>query len=167
MAGTADIADFQRWLLGQIPLLNHMGLGPFDYDGQCLAIPAALGPNVNDKGTGFGGSQATLATICGWSLVTLLLRKQGLDCDLVIADSHLEYLSPVDADFVARCRLPDQPRVDSFLERLRTRRKSRLELNVELRQGERVAMRMRGRYVALLRDVADTTPSEPGASRHS
>jgi thioesterase domain-containing protein len=151
MNGPTDIADFQHWLLGQIPLLNHMGLGPFDYDGQRLAIPAALGPNVNDKGTGFGGSQATLATICGWSLITLLLSEQGLDCDLVIADSHLKYLSPVDADFVARTQLPDPPGIDAFLDRLRTRRRARLDLTIELCQGERVAMRMTGAYVALLR----------------
>jgi thioesterase domain-containing protein len=151
MGGTVDIAAFQHWLLGQIPLLNHMGLGTFDYDGQGLAIPAALAPNVNDKGTGFGGSQATLATICGWSLVTLLLREQALDCDLVIADSHLEYLSPVTADFVARTRLPDSATLDAFLERLGSKRRARLELSVELCQGERVAMRMKGRYVALLR----------------
>ncbi|MCP8688600.1 YiiD C-terminal domain-containing protein [Marinobacterium sedimentorum] len=151
MNGPTDIADFQHWLLGQIPLLNHMGLGPFHYDGQRLAIPAALGPNINDKGTGFGGSQATLATICGWSLITLLLSEQGLDCDLVIADSHLKYLSPVDADFVARTQLPDQPGIDAFLDKLRTRRRARLDLTIELCQGERLAMRMTGAYVALLR----------------
>nr|WP_245634999.1 YiiD C-terminal domain-containing protein [Marinobacterium profundum] len=151
MKGPVDIADFQHWLLGQIPLLNHMGLGSFDYDGQRLSIPAALGPNVNDKGTGFGGSQATLATICGWSLVTLLLSEQGLDCDLVIADSQLKYLSPVDADFVARTQLPDSPGIGAFLDKLKARRRARLDLTIEICQGERVAMRMTGAYVALLR----------------
>ncbi|UTW12432.1 YiiD C-terminal domain-containing protein [Marinobacterium rhizophilum] len=162
MRAPPDIAEFQRWLLGQIPLLNHMGLGAIGYDGQRLSIPAALAPNVNDKGTGFGGSQATLATICGWSLATLLLREQGLDCDLVIADSHLEYLSPVTADFVAHARLPDTASLDAFLERLGSKRRARLDLVIELCQGERVAMRMAGRYVALLRDSSPSGQTAGG-----
>ncbi len=154
MAAPLDIADFQHWLLGQVPLLNHMGLGAFGYDGEQLVIPAALAPNVNDKGTGFGGSQATLATICGWSLITLLLQEQGLDADLVIADSHLEYLSPVTADFIARTRLPGPQTLDAFLQRLNDRGRARLDLGIELYQGEHLAMRMTGRYVALRRDTA-------------
>jgi thioesterase domain-containing protein len=158
MIAWTNMADFQRWLLGQIPLLSHMGLGRFVYDGRQLDIPAALAPNVNDKGTGFGGSQATLATLCGWSLLTLLLREQGLDCDLVIADSHLDYLSPIDADFVARARLPEPPEVEAFLARLRARGRARLELHIDVCQDARVAMHMKGRYVALRRAKPD-----PGA----
>ncbi len=151
MSGTADIADFQRWLLSQIPLLNHMGLGVFEHDGRQLEIPAQLAPNINDKGTGFGGSQATLATICGWSLITLLLREQNLDADLVIADSHLDYLSPITGDFVARARLPDQGSIDAFLRKLRARGRARLDLGIDICQDSRVAMHMTGRYVALVR----------------
>ncbi|NVK42330.1 MAG: YiiD C-terminal domain-containing protein [Oceanospirillaceae bacterium] len=146
-----DIAEFRTWLLGQIPLLGHMGLGDFDWNGRRLEIPASLAPNVNDKGTGFGGSQATLATICGWSLITLLLREQGLDCDLVIADSHLDYRAPVDGDFSARTDLPDTTAVDNFLKRLRNRGRAPLELTIDVRQGDKVAMQMRGRYVAIAR----------------
>ncbi|MFC6669189.1 YiiD C-terminal domain-containing protein [Marinobacterium aestuariivivens] len=146
-----DIAEFRRWLLGQIPLLGHMGLGEFDFDGRQLEIPARLAPNVNDKGTGFGGSQATLATICGWSLITLLLHERGLDCDLVIADSQLEYRAPVDGDFSARCELPDTETVAAFLKKVRERGRAALALGIDIRQGDRVAMRMQGRYVAIIR----------------
>lgn len=149
MTGRPQMAEFRRWLLEQIPLLRHMGLGAFDYDGRRLEIPAALAPNVNDKGTGFGGSQATLATICGWSLITLLLREQGLDCDLVIADSHAEYKAPVDGDFSACTELPEPTAVEAFLMRLKSRGRAPLQLDIEIRQGDRLAMRMRGRYVAL------------------
>ncbi|GGO79768.1 thioesterase [Marinobacterium nitratireducens] len=146
-----DIAEFRSWLLGQIPLLGHMGLGDFVWDGRRLEIPALLAPNVNDKGTGFGGSQATLATICGWSLITLLLREQGLECDLVIADSQLDYRAPVDGDFCACTELPDSQAVDAFFKRLHDRGRAPLPLCIEVRQGGRVAMRMQGRYVAIKR----------------
>jgi len=149
--GRVEIAEFRTWLLGQIPLLTHMGLGDFDWDGESLEIPAQLAPNVNDKGTGFGGSQATLATICGWSLITLLLRERGLDCDLVIADSQLEYRAPVDGDFNARCELPGPATVEAFLKRLRERGRAPLALEIEIRQGDKLALQMKGRYVATAR----------------
>ena len=38
-------------------------------DGR-LCLRAPLGPNVNDKGTAFGGSLVSLMTLAGWCLVS-------------------------------------------------------------------------------------------------
>ncbi|MDO6563740.1 YiiD C-terminal domain-containing protein [Amphritea sp. 1_MG-2023] len=142
---------FQLWLKDQIPLINHMGLDAPVYDGQCLVLSAALAPNVNDKGTGFGGSLATLATLCGWALVTLYLREQGHDCDVMIRDSQLNYLAPINDDFVAVTRLPEQAELDGFMNYLQAKGRARLKLEVEIRQGDKVAMTLAGAYVAVER----------------
>src|SRR5690554_8206547 len=113
-----DTSNFLSWLKTQIPLLEHLGIDCLSWDGTSLAIPTPLAPNVNDKGTGFGGSQAAIATVAGWCLTTLLLKEQGLEADVVIADSHLQYLRPVTADFSTRVSLPDAAAGDELLLRL-------------------------------------------------
>lgn len=148
--------QFLQWLKGQIPLINHMGFEQLQYDGATAAITAALEPNVNDKGTGFGGSLATVATLSGWSLVTLLLREHYHDCDVVIADSHLEYLAPVRGKFTATARLDEQAdqSVSAFVERVQQKGRGRMDLIVELYDGDTLALRLRGRYVAMEKPVA-------------
>ncbi|RTE64950.1 hypothetical protein EH243_14855 [Amphritea opalescens] len=144
---TAEL--FQGWLKDQIPLISHMGLGEPVYDGRSLVLTAALAPNVNDKGTGFGGSLATLATLCGWAIVTLYLREQGRDCDVMIRDSQLKYLAPVSDDFSAITVLPEQAELDSFMSYMETKGRGRLHLKVEIRQGDTLAMTLDGAYVAV------------------
>ncbi|MGB0468140.1 MAG: YiiD C-terminal domain-containing protein [Pontibacterium sp.] len=141
--------QFLEWLKGQIPLINHMGFSPLVYDGRCLEMGAALAPNINDKGTGFGGSLATVATLCGWSLITLYSRGQGRNDDVVIRDSHLEYFLPVTGDFVARTKLPDQKILSAFDVRMAEKGRARMDLVIEICQGEQVAMRLSGSYTAL------------------
>lgn len=142
-------SEFLAWLKGQIPLINHMGFKPLKYDGQSLEMGAELAPNVNDKGTGFGGSLATVATLCGWSMVTLHLRENGRDDDVVIRDSHLEYLLPVTDDFTARTVLPDAETVAGFDARMEEKGRARMDLVIEICQGDKVAMRLSGSYTAL------------------
>lgn len=144
---TAD--EFLAWLRTQIPLINHMGVKPLQYDGHSLVMAAELAPNINDKGTGFGGSLATIATLCGWSMVTLYRREQGFDNDVVIHTSELEYLSPITGDFAAHVSLPDADALAVFDAKMAERGKGRLALEIEIRQQEKVALRLKGHYVAM------------------
>jgi len=146
-----DTIEFLGWLKTQIPLLEHLGISQLTWDGQTLLIPTPLAPNVNDKGTGFGGSQAAIATVAGWCLTTLCLKERGLACDVVIADSHLQYLKPVTTDFVTRVELTDIAAADALAERVVERGKGKLELVVEVTCHDQVCMRLQGMYVALKR----------------
>lgn len=152
-AGSVDFKtiaiDFLDGLGSQIPLVNHLGLDPLQWDGRTLVMGAALKPNVNDKGTGFGGSLATVTTLCGWSIVTLYLRSRGRNDDVVIANSHLEYLSPVTSDFQAVTSLPDLHELEIFDQKMQSKGRAGMELVIEIKQGENVAMRLTGTYVAL------------------
>ncbi|WP_261842081.1 thioesterase domain-containing protein [Aliamphritea ceti] len=146
-----DPEKFLPWLQEQIPLLNHMGMKPLHFADNTLVMAAELAPNVNDKGTGFGGSLATLATLCGWALVTLKLRSVGLDCDVMIRDSQLKYLAPVTGDFAAQAELP-KSEWPGFIHYLQEKGRSRVTLNVVImQQGESPALTLTGTYVALIR----------------
>lgn len=141
--------EFLIWLKEQIPLINHMGFAPLEWDGQRLKMGAELAPNVNDKGTGFGGSLATVATLCGWSIVTLYLRSQGRDDDVVIRDSHLEYFLPVTSDFSAITSLPSAEVLAIFDQKMMEKGRARMDLTIEIKQNDQLAMKLTGSYVAL------------------
>ena len=151
MATQQDTEQFLIWLKTQIPLLNHMGLGALAYDGKVLTIPAALEPNINDKGTGFGGSLATLATISGWCLTTLLLRDHDYDCDVMIRDCNMSYLAPVKAAFASQVVVPEQPSIDQFLQRLSEKGRARLALTIQIICEGETTLEMQGNYVAIAR----------------
>lgn len=146
-----DTEDFLAWLKPRIPLLEYLGINHLNWDGLTLEVPTPLAPNVNDKGTGFGGSQAAIATVAGWCLTTLCLRERALDCDVVIADSHLRYLKPVTADFITRVALQSGADADALAERVSERGRGKLELVVEVLCDEQVCMRLEGIYVAMQR----------------
>ncbi|WP_163370213.1 YiiD C-terminal domain-containing protein [Endozoicomonas acroporae] len=122
------------WIKDNIPLLNNMEVS-FDQfkDGE-LVISCPLAPNINDKGTAFGGSIAALATICGWLFTTLHARTRVKDCAAVIADSQLTYHAPGKSRISAHCSamVPD-----CFFDRLNERRNAKLELTVELYSTEK------------------------------
>ncbi|MBR9884977.1 MAG: hypothetical protein GYB21_15555 [Oceanospirillales bacterium] len=148
---TTDPKQFLAWLYRSIPLTTAMQIERLEYDGRSLELHVPLAPNVNDKGTGFGGSISALATLTGWCMTTLYLREQGLDCDVVIADAHQSYKSPIKEAFFARVRLPDQAACDHLLNRIGERDRGRLDLEIEVLCGEQVAFVMQGRYVAIKR----------------
>lgn len=154
MSALTNTDEFLAWLKTQIPLLEHLGIDELAWDGRALELPTPLAPNVNDKGTGFGGSQAAIATVAGWCLTTLCLRERGLDCDVVIADSHLKYLKPVTRDFVTRVALDMPEDAENLAARVRERGKARLQLTVQVCCREEVCLEMQGLYVAINRDSA-------------
>jgi len=129
-----------------IPMAFAMGIGVSAWDGRTLCLSAPLAPNRNDKGTGFAGSLATLATLAGWALATLLAEKLAGPCQVAIFESELRYLRPVTGDFTARCTVPDEVACERLSTTLRTRGRGRVALTVEVLQGDEVKVNFHGRY---------------------
>lgn len=136
-----------------MPPVAAMDVAVEHYDGSCLRLHAPLARHVNDKGCAFGGSLASLMTLAGWGLVTLQVQAAGLDADVFVADSRIDYLAPLFADLRAEARLEgDDGGWDGFVAALRERGRARAYLvaEVPLPDGG-VASRCRGRYVAIAR----------------
>lgn len=81
-----------------IPLTRHLHFQFTTFDGDTLTVQAPLGPNHNDKGTFFAGSQSALLTLAGWSLTTLLAHQCGHPADVVAVETQLKYTLPLDSD---------------------------------------------------------------------
>lgn len=141
-------AALEQTLHRDIPITREMGIRVAAYDGKQLRLTAPLTPNVNDKGTAFGGSLYSLAVLCGWSLLHLKLKEAGLPHNVVIQEANVRYLLPVSQDITAECNIDDEALTQMFAS-LEKHDRARLPLAVVIKQNERPALEFSGRYVVL------------------
>jgi thioesterase domain-containing protein len=134
----------------QIPLTAHLGLRISSWDGCVLRMDAPLEANRNDKGTGFAGSIASLATFAGWALITLAVEERCGAAEVAVYRSQISYRRPIDGDFYALCQLPQEAELNVFLETLRSSGKSRLGLAVTVVQDGEERVRFQGAYAVRL-----------------
>lgn len=141
----------QAYLYEHIPLSRAMAVQVVTATPDEVELFAPLAPNINHRGTAFGGSISTLATLACWSL--LRVRTDGLDPlpHLVVARNSIQYLRPVEGDFHAFCRFPSDQDWSALLLQLNTRKRARLGLHAEIRYQQEIAARFEGDFVALAR----------------
>ncbi len=146
---TDEMPWLQAVLTGRIPLGAAMQLTVARLDRTGVELRAPLAPNLNDKGTAFGGALASMLILAGWSLPRLLLRRAGLAAELVIGRCELRFLEPVRGEFSARCTWPGSGEQQQFIDHLNRTGRSRLLLSPEITVGDRVAAKLEARYAAL------------------
>jgi len=158
----AHSADERAWLADvltrQIKLGGAMELEIARLDQHGIELQAPLAPNVNDKGTAFGGALVSLMILAGWSLPRLLLRRAGLDAELVIGRCEVRFLEPVRTGFAVGCDWPDAEAVEHFFDRFRARGRAKLDLTPSAVVAGEVAATLSARYAALRKpDGSGTT----------
>ena len=154
-AGTHDDATLLAWLDAHyraMPPVAALQPRAARLHGDVLHLAAPLAANVNDKGCAFGGSLVSLMTLAGWGLVTLQLRRAGLEADVFVADTEVRYRAPLYADLEARAWLDDGQDWPGLARALRStgRASAQLLARVALPEGGD-AVRARARYVAIAR----------------
>jgi thioesterase domain-containing protein len=144
-----DPAAFLAWLKDAIPMAGNLGTGEMQRDGEHLSWTLELRPNLNDKGTGFGGALAAQTTLLGWCWVTLWLRRQGMARDVVVAEASQRFLAPVTDDYWLRCSpaSPDGP--DKLTQQLSERDRGRIRLVQQLWCGDTLCLEAEGSYAVL------------------
>lgn len=144
------IEALQQTFAQDIPITKHIGITIEQYNREGLVLKAPLAGNTNPSGTAFAGSINSLTTLTGWGMLWLLLKELNLNGYGVIQQSQTAYLHPVTTDFSALCRRPEEDDINKFSQILQKRGKARLEVSVEVRQGDEVAVEFTGRYVVRL-----------------
>jgi len=122
------------------------------YQDGCLTARAPLAPNINDKGTAFGGSQAALMSLVGWAVVWLETRKAGINCDIVIHKGEINWLLPLDEEILIQCQLPQTEILQNFLQDIRQRGKAAIHLRTTTSNGKNITSEFNCRYVAINKD---------------
>ena len=73
-----DLTEFEAECRAEIPLLTAMQLSFVNYDNLTLTMEAPLAPNINNKGTAFGGSIASICLFGGWAVSTLAFADNDI-----------------------------------------------------------------------------------------
>jgi thioesterase domain-containing protein len=122
----------EQYLHANMPLSAAMGVQVKAATPEQVLLFAPLAPNINHHQTVFGGSGAVLATLAAWSLLYVRLRHEGVDGQLVIQRSTMEYDRPIRGDFEAVCRLSDRAAWSRFRSTLERRGRARITMNAYL-----------------------------------
>ena len=124
-----------------------------DYHNLALTMEAPLAPNINNKGTAFGGSIASICLFGGWAVATLAFIDNGIDnTGIVVYSNEMTFERPARGLLEVRVALrPDE--FDACLAQLREGSDQRLRFNVdvELFHDEKRCARMTGLYVVWLK----------------
>jgi len=99
--------ELEKKLHTQIPLTKLMDLKVENYDDEKLITTAPLDININDKGTAFGGSLATMTIISAWSICWLITKELGFDSNnIVVIKNEHSYKKPVTKNIVCHTLKP-------------------------------------------------------------
>jgi thioesterase domain-containing protein len=135
----------------EFPLARHLSVSvEIAHDGA-VVVHAPLTPNANHKGTAFGGSLFCVAVLTGWAWATRYIGARGLNADAVIQESTIRYLKPVNGEFRGVLKAPAPQHVDKFLKMLARSGRGRIRLHVDIQDGQTLAARFDGVFVAALR----------------
>lgn len=138
---------YTEYLHRHIPLTAAMQLRVLHCDGGRIELEAPLRPNLNHRGTAFGGSLVTLGIACGWTLLQRGLAEAGVEGRIVVQKSECDYLLPVEQAFSASSSLP--PEWPQFLDTLGQRGRARITVHSSLSSGGREVVRHSGVFVAI------------------
>jgi thioesterase domain-containing protein len=139
-------AALEQILHSEIPISREMGIRVAYYDGTSLKLDAPLAPNTNHKSTAFGGSLYSLAVLCGWGLLHLKLADARIHKHIVIQESTIRYLHPVEHDLHAECH-QDDAAFKHFLRTLNRYGSARISLDAVIIHDNQTAVEFSGRYV--------------------
>lgn len=143
--------QLDSFLHKNIPITSAMGIETLCATKQRVVLKAPIKNNINHKSTAFGGSLHGVATLACWSLLHLNLDPiyQG-KIQIVIADSTINYLVPVTADFLAECSLPDEKAWKRFLLALDRKKMGRISLESKISCKDTVCVNFTGTFAAII-----------------
>ena len=151
-AAAMERHDLEIYLHQQIPLTRAMGVSVRAVTPDTVTLAAPLAPNINPKGTGFGGSASTLCIVAAWSTLYARLIDAGLPTEIVIHSNTMDYLHPIHGEFVATGAVSAEADWPGFVKTLESRKKARIEIDAGLSCGDETVGAFRGRFVAFLRE---------------
>jgi thioesterase domain-containing protein len=140
------IGKFQQALFRHIPMAKHLGVKVEKFTGFDLSIMAPLEPNLNDKGTAFGGSLYSIAVLCGWGLLQLKCQEAKLKVETVIHKAQVKYILPANGEFTATSSI-DENEWGVILPILKSGQKIRIPLNVDIFCNGQKVFSFIGKYV--------------------
>jgi thioesterase domain-containing protein len=148
-----DLDQFESECRRDIPLLEAMQLALVRYDDLTLTMEAPLAPNINNKGTAFGGSIASIGLFGGWAVATLAFRDHGIDnTEIVVYKNQMTFERPARGHLVVMVTI-DRDEFEACLALLSegSDKRIRFDVSVEIFHDDERCAAMSGVYVVWLK----------------
>ena len=144
--------DYKNQLLNSIPVIKSMNLEIVKVKSNSLTLMAPLNENINYEGTAFGGSINTLCVLSSYLLIHHILKSNRIKfSSLVIQDSSIQYIKPVDSDFIAKAQT-SSPQIDRFIKALHKKESARISIEAFITCGtsSEIKAQFKSRFVTKL-----------------
>lgn len=141
--------QLEAYLHEHIPLSRAMAVRVEAVAPEEVRLAAPLEPNVNHRGTAFGGSIAALAVLAGWGWLRARVDGRRPLPRLVVQRQVIDYLAAAHGDLLATCRAPPPAAWDAFARTLERRGRARLTLAVDVHSGGARAAAFEGMFAAV------------------
>jgi thioesterase domain-containing protein len=151
----------EELIVEEMPITEHLDFTLAAEENGRLRASAPLEPNTNHMGSAFGGSLSMLATLTGWAMMHQLVQDTVADMrrrvEVIIQESDIEYLKPVQENISVVCEQPDEDALERFQSMLDRWGRARLDLKCKIDAAGERAVTFMGRYVALAKDQQPDT----------
>ncbi|MDJ0793493.1 MAG: YiiD C-terminal domain-containing protein [Woeseiaceae bacterium] len=148
-----DLDQFEADCRRDIPLLTAMQMKFVGYDNLALTMEAPLAPNINNKGTAFGGSIASICLFGGWAVSTLGFMDSGVDnTEIVVFRNDMTFERPARGLLTVKARV-EAAEFEGVLARLKGGDPGRIRFDVyvDTFHDDKRCATMRGVYVVWLK----------------
>jgi thioesterase domain-containing protein len=145
-----DTGPVESYLHEHIPLSKAMGIGVRSATHDRVVLWAPLEPNINHRGTVFGGSAGALAILAAWTLLHLRLTGEGHHVHLVVQRQAMSYEKPIQGSFLATSVKPSADAWSRFTKILCRRRRARIRTTSCLESDGQTVGRFEGEFVAVI-----------------
>lgn len=145
------IKELEKKLYEQIPLTKFMNLKIINYNNIDLTTTAPLNININDKGTAFGGSLATITIISAWSLCWLIQKELEFNSNnIVVIKNEHSYKKPVTKDIVCKTFKPTEEEIKNLKQKLLSKKSASIKIKSQIIEDGEICVEFVGFYVIKL-----------------
>ena len=142
------IKILENKLHNEIPLTKFMDLKITKYDEKELITIAPLNKNINDKGTAFGGSLATLTIISGWSICWLISKELEINSEnIVVIKNEHSYRKPVTKELICHTKRPTKDEIVNLKNKLLLKKSASIKISSQIIEDGEVCVDFTGYYV--------------------
>ncbi len=141
--------ELENLLKTEIPIAAHLAIHSLHLANDELTLTLPLTPNINHKGTLFGGSLYSGCALACYGLFLSGLQVHSFTTkDIVIAEGNIRYRAPVQEDAKIRAQWNSREEKDHFFQTLKLRKKAKVLMTAQILVDEKICAEFSGYFVA-------------------
>jgi thioesterase domain-containing protein len=163
-----SVDAFNSHLHSDFPIAKAMGAEVRGVDSIHCSVQVPLAPNINHKGTVFGGSLYSASALSCYGLVLFGLQSRGIKTDnVVIAQGEMKYIKPVTGNFEVIATWESTELAEEFFKTLLKKGKARTSLRAQVILDAQVCAQFNAQFVAMNPIVQSAPVFDPSAKQPS